>query len=72
MAPLSKEVSRQEHWSGLPFSSSRASSQPRDQTGVSCIAGILYRLSSQGSPLLRPKQQQPNVSSLKFAYGCAA
>ena len=31
-APLSMEFSRQEYWSGLPFASSRRSSQSRDQT----------------------------------------
>ena len=38
-APLSMEFSRQEYWSGLPFPSSRGSSQPRDWTRVSCIVG---------------------------------
>ena len=33
---------REEHWSGLPFSSSRGSSRPRDQTRVSCIAGGFF------------------------------
>ena len=39
-APLSMGFSRQEYWSGLPFSPSRESSQPRDQTHlffISCI-----------------------------------
>ena len=36
-APLSMEFSRQEYWSG--YSHSRGSSQPRDQTWVSCNAG---------------------------------
>ena len=37
------EFSRQEYWSGLPFSSSRGSSPPRDQTCISCIGRrILY------------------------------
>ena len=31
--------SRQEYWSELPFPSSRGSSQPRDQTQLSCTAG---------------------------------
>ena len=35
-------------WVALP--SSRGSSQPRDWTQVSCIAGGLYRLSHQGRP----------------------
>ena len=38
-APQSREFSRQEYQSGLPFSSPRGSSQSRDQTLVSCTAG---------------------------------
>ena len=34
-APLSMGFSRQEYWSGLPFSSSRGFSQLRDPTNVS-------------------------------------
>ena len=42
-APLSMVFSRQEYWSGLPFFSSRGSSQLRDQTLVSYIVKqILY------------------------------
>ena len=36
-APLSMEFSRQEYWGGLPFSSSRESSWPRDETLLTCI-----------------------------------
>ena len=36
------DFSRQEYWSGLPFS--RGSSQPRDQTQVSCIAGRFFTI----------------------------
>ena len=43
-APLSVEFSRQEYWSGLPFPSSRWSSQPRDGTQLSCIAGRLFTI----------------------------
>ena len=39
---------RIQEWVAILFS--RGSSQPRDQTWVSCIAGILYHLSHQGSP----------------------
>ena len=40
---------RIEEWLAFPFS--RGSSQPRDQTQVTCIAGwILYQLSHKGSP----------------------
>ena len=38
--PLSMALSRQEHWSDLP--SSRGSSQPRDQTQISCSAGRFF------------------------------
>ena len=41
-SPLSIEFSRQEHWSGLPFPSPGESSQPRDQTQVSNLAGRLF------------------------------
>ena len=42
--------SRQEHWNGLPISSSRGSSQPRDWAHVSCVScsdrQILYHWAS--------------------------
>ena len=38
-ASPSMGFSRQEYWSGLPFPSPGGSSQPRDQTWVSHIAG---------------------------------
>ena len=41
-APLSMEFSRPEYWSVLPFLSARESSQPKDQTWVSCIAGGFF------------------------------
>ena len=41
-APLSTEFSKQEYWSGLP--SSRGSSQPRDRTQVSSLAGRFFTL----------------------------
>ena len=37
-APLSMGFSRQEYWSGSPFSSSRGSSWPRDRTHISCVS----------------------------------
>ena len=40
-APPSVGFSRQEYWSGVP-SPSRESSQPRDQTRVSCIIGRCF------------------------------
>ena len=41
-APLSMEFSRQEYWNGFAISFSRASSQARDQTRVSHIAGRCF------------------------------
>ena len=43
-APLSMGFSRQEYWSGLPFPPPGESSQPRDQTQVSCIAGGFFTI----------------------------
>ena len=41
-APLSMGFSRQEHWSGLPLLSPGESSQPRNWTWVSYIAGRFF------------------------------
>ena len=53
--PLSRGFSRQEYWSGLPWSPSRGSSRPRDQTHVyyvSCIGSrVLYHLVPPRKPL---------------------
>ena len=38
----SRRFSRQDYWSGLPMPSSRGSSQPRDRTQVSRIAGGFF------------------------------
>ena len=43
-APLSMGFSRQEYWRGLPFPSPGESSQPRDGTWVSCIAGRVFTI----------------------------
>ena len=43
-APPSMGFSRQEYWSGLLFSFSRGSSQPRDRTRVSHIPGRRFNL----------------------------
>ena len=40
--PLSMGFSRQEYWSSLPMPSSKGSSQLRDWTQVSCIAGGFF------------------------------
>ena len=44
---------RRLEWVAISFS--RESSQPREQTQVSCIAGRLYCLSHQGNPLFKDK-----------------
>ena len=49
-APPSMGFSRQEHWSGLPISSTRGSSQPRDPAGISCIAGRFFTTEPPGKP----------------------
>ena len=43
-APLSTGFSRQEYWSGLPFPSTGESSQPRNRTHVSRMAGRCFIL----------------------------
>ena len=43
-APLSLGFSRQEYWSGLPFSSPGGSSPPRHQTCIFCISCIGRRV----------------------------
>ena len=47
-APPSMGFFRQEYWSGLPFFFSRGSSQPRDQTLVSCIPGRFFTVWATG------------------------
>ena len=41
-APLCMGFFRQEYWSGLPSPSPGESSQPRDRTQASCIAGRFF------------------------------
>ena len=48
-APLSMGFPRQEYWSGLHFSFSRGSSQPRDQTFISSWQAGSLPLSHLGS-----------------------
>ena len=43
-APPSTGFSRQGYWIGLPFPSPGESSQPRDRTQVSCVAGRCFTL----------------------------
>ena len=49
--PLSMEFSRQEYWSGLPFTSPRESSWPRDQIQVSALQADSLQSELQGSPM---------------------
>ena len=50
--PLSIEFSRQEYWSGLPFPLPGESSQRRDQTWASCIAGNSLPSEPPGKPCI--------------------
>ena len=50
-APLSMGFPRQEYWSGLLISSFRGSSQPRNRTHISCIAGRFFTAEPSGKPL---------------------
>ena len=52
-APPSMGFSRQECWSGLPFPSPGESSQPRDRTWVSRIAGRCFNLWATSEEALR-------------------
>ena len=49
-APLPMEFFRQEYWSGVAMPSSRESSQPRDWTRISCIAGRFFTTEPLGKP----------------------
>ena len=49
----SMEFFRPEYWEWVAFPFSRGSSQPRDQTQVSCIAGGSLPAEPQGSPKIR-------------------
>ena len=49
VARLSMEFSRQEYWSGLPFPIPGESSQPRDQTCISCYSCIGRRILYHGA-----------------------
>jgi len=60
-------LSRQEYWSGFAMLSSRGSSQPRDQTQVSCISYIVWQAGSL--PLAPPRK--PEVKML-VAQSCPA
>ena len=49
-ASLSMGFSGQEYWSELPFPSPGGSSQTRDQTHISCLAGGLSTTEPPGKP----------------------
>ena len=66
-APLSMEFSRQEHWSGLPFSSPEDLPK-RDRTWVSCIADGLYHLSHQGNPTYSAYTSLPYKQEFTLVY----
>ena len=53
------EFSSQEYWSGLPFPSPGESSQPRDQTQVSCFADSLSS----------DTRESPGISVVSPKYG---
>ena len=60
-APPSMGFSRQEYWSGLPFSFSRGSSRPSDQTLVSRILGRCFNLWATREAQLRLFKLRPSV-----------
>ena len=59
-APLSRGFSRQEYWSGLPCSSPRDSSQPRDQIHI-CLCRLHLQMSYL--PLVPPGKPSLTVLS---------
>ena len=60
-ASLSMEFSRQEYWSGLPFTSPGDLPNPGIQVGLLHCRQILYHLSHQGNTsFLRPSHKSPN------------
>ena len=71
--PLSMKSSRQEYWSRLPFSFSRESSLPRNQTCVSCFSGIgrwiLYWLIHQGSSICKESLQRVCLQCQRHGFG---
>ena len=66
-APLSMGLSRQEYWSGLPIPFSRGSSQPRDQTQVSHVAGTFFTIWATRAPIISDMLTQED--SLKRSSG---
>ena len=62
-APLAVGFIRQKYWNGLPFSSLRGYSQPRDKTRVSCVSCIAGRFF-----LLRHQQVQIDIMNAFLKY----
>ena len=62
---LYMEFPRKEYWSGLPFSSPGESSQSKDQTSVSCIAGAFFTAEPSGKPPKKIKSGKNKAVSLK-------
>ena len=56
--PLSMEFFRQEHWSRLPFPTPGESSQPRDQTCISCVSWIGRQILYHGATSEAPEFKQ--------------
>ena len=60
--PLSMGFSRQEYLSGLPCPTSWGSSQPREWTCTSCIAGRFFTTEPLGKPFNQPDESSNEVS----------
>ena len=74
-APLSMEFSRPEYRSGLPFPSLEGSSQPRDQTQVSRVAGRFFtvwatRECCKDISIINEIYCGYTASSWKYSYLC--
>ena len=58
--------SRQEYWSGLPFSSPRALSNPGTELTSPALESYSLPLSQQGSPIIAvPKERKENLKLIK-------
>ena len=69
-APPSMGFSRQEYWSGLPFPSPGESSQPRDRTQVSHIAGRCFNLWATREALSVYRKMQKSGLTESIAFVC--
>ena len=69
---LSMGFSRHEYWSGLPFPSAGESSQPRDRTRVSLIAGGRFTIwAVREAPSARERHTYVQKSIPKILFGHA-